>query len=325
MKLFKCLVTLAFLSSAAIACPAVAQTYPAKPVRIITPFPPGSGPDAALRLVGDKLTKAWGQQVVVENRPGGNGFIALQTAKQAAPDGYTLVQVDNYHLAAHPHLYKTLPYDPVKDFDPVTPLFRNYFFVTVPSTSSWKSMADLVAAAKAKPDNLNYGSWFIGSPGHLGAAALESATGTQMSHVPYKDMNQLYIAVGANDVNWAFGSAASAGPLQRAGKVRFLAVAAPRRVAGYMDVPTIAESGGPASLEVSAWIGLLTPRGTPKEIIAKLNKDIAAALADKEIVNRFETFAYEPYPLAPADMAKLIEAESRRYGEIVKRSKISLD
>ena len=325
MKVFKCLVASTVLAVSVAAHAALAETYPTKPVRIITPFPPGSGPDAALRLVGDKLTRAWGQQVVVENRPGGNGFIALQAAKQAAPDGYTLVQVDNYHLAAHPHLYKKLPYDPVKDFETVSPLFRNYFFVTVPSNSKWKGMADLIADARLKPETLNYGSWFIGSPGHLGAAALEGATGSQMSHIPFKDMNQLYTAVGANDVNWAFGSAASTGALYRAGKVKFLAVAAPKRVPGYPDVPTVSESGGPPNFEVSAWIGLLAPRGTPKDIIAKLNKDIAVALADKEVVERFAIFAYEPFPMTPGDMAKLVEAESRKYAEIVKRSRISLD
>jgi tripartite-type tricarboxylate transporter receptor subunit TctC len=146
-----------------------------------------------------------------------------------------------------------------------------------------------------------------------------------MSHIPFKDMGQLYTAVGANDVNWAFGSAATTGSLYRAGKVRFLAAAAPRRLAGYTDVPTVSESGGPPSFEVSAWIGLLAPRGTSKDIIAKLNKDIAVALADKEVVERFAIFAYEPFPMTPADMAKLAEAESRKYGEIVKRSKISLD
>lgn len=325
MKLFRILFTMAVAASAVSVLPAVAQSYPDKPVRIITPFPPGSGPDAALRLMGDKLAKSWGQQVVVENRPGGNGFIALQAAKAAAPNGYTLAQADSYHLAVHPHLYKNLPYDPVKDFEPVSPIFRNYFFVTVPSNSPWKSMADLIAAAKVKPDSLSYGSWFIGSPGHLGAAALEGATGTRMSHIPYKEMSQLYVAVSVNDINWAFGSAASAGALYRGGKVKLLAVAAPRRIPGYMDIPTVAESGGPENFEVSAWVGLIAPRGTPQDIIAKLNKDIAAALADKDIVQHFATFAYEPFPLAPAEMGKLIEAESRSYGAIVKRSKISLD
>ena len=186
-------------------------------------------------------------------------------------------------------------------------------------------MADLVAAAKRKPGDLTYGSWFIGSPGHLGAALLEAATGTQMTHVPFKEMTQLYTAVGNGDVAWAFGSVASAGPSYRAGKVKFLAVAAPERIEGYPDVPTVAEAGGPADFEVKAWTALFAPRGTPKNLTARLNTDVAKALAEPDVRERFVAFGYEPFPVAPGDMTKLLEAESRRYGEIIKRSKISLD
>src|SRR5919112_1717666 len=164
-----------------------AQQYPTKPVRIITPFPAGSGPDAALRLLGENLTRVWGQQVIVENRPGGNGFIAIEAAKKAPPDGYTLVQMDNSHMAVQPHLYKKIPYDVTKDFEPVGGIFRNYFFVVVPSGSKWQNVKDLVDAAKTKPGDLTYGSWFVGSPGHLGAAMLEALTGTKMNHIPYKE------------------------------------------------------------------------------------------------------------------------------------------
>ena len=196
---------------AVVAGMASAQQYPTKPVRIITPFPSGSGPDSVLRVVGDKLTKLWGQQVIVENRPGANGFIAIEAAKKAAPDGYTLVQMDDTHLALQPHLYKKIPYDINKDFDPVGTFFRTYFFVVVPASSNWKDMKDLIAAAKAKNGDLTYGSWFVGSPGHVGAAMLEAATGTKMTHVPYKEMSQLFTGVANNDVAWSFGSAASSG------------------------------------------------------------------------------------------------------------------
>ena len=303
----------------------LAQSFPDRPVKVITPFPAGSGPDVALRIIGERLSKAWGQQLVIDNRPGGNGFIALQAAKQAAPDGYTLVQVDNYHIAAHPHLYKKLPYHASKDFDPVAPLFRNYFFVTVPAGSQWKNMGDLVAAAKAKPTQVTYGSWFIGSPGHLGGGALEGATGIEMNHIPFKDMNQLYGSVSVGDVNWALGSAASASALYKAGKLRFLAAASPKRIAGYADVPTVAEAGGPPNFEVSAWVSLLAPRGTPADIVAKINRDIAKTLTDPELQARYATFAYEPFDATPAEMAKTFDAESRRFAEIVKRSSISLD
>ncbi len=304
---------------------APAQQYPTKPVKIITPFAAGSGPDSVLRVVGEKLTRAWGQQVIVENRPGGNGFIAIEAAKKAAPDGYTLVQMDDTHLALQPHLYKNIPYDVNKDFDPVGTLFRVYFFVVVPANSNWKTMKDLVDAAKAKPGEVTYGSWFIGSPGHLGGAMLEAATGTQMNHIPFKETSQLYVAVGNNDVNWAFGSAASAGAMYRAGKVKFMAVAAPQRVAGYPDVPTVAEMGGPADLEVKAWVALFAPRGTPAPIIERINQDLRKALSEPDVRERFTTFGFEPYASAPGDIKKEMEADSRRYSDIVKRAKISID
>ena len=325
MKPSKVLLVSAALAAAALVQAAAAQQFPTKPVRVITPFPAGSGPDSVLRLVGDKLSKAWGQQLIVENRPGANGFIAIEAAKKAAPDGYTLVQMDDAHMAVQPLLYKQLPYDIAKDFDPVATLFRTYFFVVTPADSSWKSMADLVSAAKAKRGELTYGSWFIGSPGHLGAALLEGATETQMTHVPFKEMTQLYAAVGNNDVAWAFGSAASAGPMYRAKKVKFLAVAAPRRIAGFPDVPTVAEAGGPANFDVKAWVALLAPRGTPKAMIAKINADVAKALSEPDVRERLAGFAFEPFSSSPEEIAKAIDADSRRYAEVIKRAKISLD
>ena len=304
---------------------ASAQQYPTKPVRILTPFPGGSGPDAVLRVVGDKLTKLWGQQVIVENRPGANGFIAIEAAKKAAPDGYTLVQMDDTHLALQPHLYKKIPYDINKDFDPVATLFRTYFFVVVPASSSWKDMKDLVAAAKAKNGDLTYGSWFVGSPGHVGAAMLEAATGTKMTHVPFKEMSQLYTGVANDDVAWAFGSAASSGAMYRANKVKYIAVAAPRRVAGFESVPTVAEAGGPAGFEVKAWVALFAPHGTPPAIIAKVNADVARVLAEPDVKERFAGFGFEPYAAPPAEITSNITADSKRYGDIVKRANISVE
>jgi tripartite-type tricarboxylate transporter receptor subunit TctC len=313
------------LFGVALAGAAAAQPYPSKVIRIITPFSAGSGPDSVLRLVADKMSKDLGQSLVIDNRPGASGFIALEAAKRSAPDGYTLVQMDDAHMALLPHLYKKIPYDITRDFDPVGTLYRTYFFVVVPANSSWKNVADLVAAAKAKPGQLTYGSWFIGSPGHVGAVLLESATGAQMTHVPFKETPQVYQSVASGDVGWAFGTAGSAGPLYRAGKVKFLAVAAPQRIAGYTDVPTVGEAGGPANFEVRAWVALHAPKGTPAAVVAQLNASLAKTLADPEVKEKLATFAFEPYSSQPAEIVKAIEADSRRYADVVNRAKISLD
>lgn len=304
---------------------AQAQDFPSKPVRVVTPFPAGSGPEVALRLVADKLSKIWGKPVIVDNRPGASGFIAIEAIKRAAPDGHELLQMDNAQMAAQPFLFKKLPYDLLRDFEPVTPILRNYFFVTVPAGSRYKTMADLGAAAKAGPGQVNYGSWFVGSPGHIGAAMLETATGTRMTHVPYKEMSQLYVAVGNQEVDWAFGSAASAGAMQRAGRTRYLAVAAPRRVAGFPDVPTVAESGGPAGFELSAWTALLAPKGTPKAVVEKIQKDVAAVLAEPDLKDKYAAMYYEPYFLNTEQFLQQLRTDSQRYGETLKRLNISLD
>ena len=308
-----------------IAGASTAQTYPVKPIRVLTPFPTGSGPDSALRLVGERVAKAWGQQLIVDNRPGGSGFIAAEAARRAAPDGYTLVQLDVAQLSVHPHLYRKMPYDPVRDFEPVAGILRTYFFIVVPATSQWKSVSDLIAEAKAQAGKLSYGSWFVGSPGHLGAAQLELATGTRMQHVVYKDMTQLYFDVGSREIAWAFGSAGSSSAAYQAKRVRYLAAAAPQRISGYPDVPTVAEAGGPPGFEVMGWVAIMAPRGTPSSAVRRINEGVAHALADRELVERFQVFGYETMPLLPAQLARLIESDSRRFGEVIKRLNISLD
>jgi tripartite-type tricarboxylate transporter receptor subunit TctC len=163
---------------------AQASDFPSKPVTIVTPFAAGSGPDAVLRLVSEKLGKAWNQRVAIDNKPGGGGFIAIEAARRAAPDGYTLLQLDSEHLAALPYLYKARNFKTLEAFDMVGTLFRTPFMIAVASDSPWKSMGELVAAAKAGPGKVTYGSWGVGSPGHLGGGLLESLTATSMQHVP---------------------------------------------------------------------------------------------------------------------------------------------
>jgi tripartite-type tricarboxylate transporter receptor subunit TctC len=309
----------------AAAMPAAAQDWPTKPVRILTPFPAGAGPEAVVRVLAEKLQKKWGQPVIVENRPGGNGFIAIDAFKRGATDGYDLIQLDNVHLVAYPYLFKKLPYDPVKDFDPLTPLFRTYFFVGVPANSKYRTVGDIIADAKARPGALNYGSWSVGNPVHLGSALLESMTNTQMQHVIYKETSMLYTGVATGELDFALGSLATAGPLQRMGRIKFIAVTAPKRHPAFPDVPTVAESGGPAGYEMTGWTTVAAPKNLPKPVADKIQHDIEAALAEPDIKDRYATFGYETFPTTRTQFNAFIAAESAKYADVIKRAKASLD
>lgn len=312
-------------SATLLAGPAQAQDFPTKPVRLITPFPAGAGPETVLRLVAEKLQKKWGQPVIVENKPGANGFIAIDAFKRGATDGHDLIQLDNVHLAAYPHLFKKLPYDPVKDFEPLLPLFRAYFFVVVPSNSPYKSVGDIVADAKARPTVLNYGSWSVGNPVHLGSALLESMTGTQMQHIIYKEVSMLYTGVATGELNWSLGTLASAGPMQRAGKVKFIGITAPKRQPAFPDIPTVSESGGPAGYEMLGWTAIAAPKGLPKAVSDKIQRDIEAALAEPDIKERYATIGYDQFPTTRDQFNAFIAAESTKLGDVVRRAKASLD
>ena len=302
-----------------------AEPYPSKPVTVVTAFAPGSGPDAVLRLVADKLGKAWNQRVLVENKPGGGGFIAIDAVKRAAPDGYTLVQLDSEHLAALPLLYKSRGFQTLKTFEPTAALFRTPFMVAIPASSSWKSMNDLMAAAKAKPGSISFGSWGIGSPGHLGAEQLELLGGLDMQHVPFREVSQLFMSVGSGDVSWSFASIPSSQGAYKSGKLRYIAVAAPRRIAQLPDVPTLAEAGGPASLDVNSFVTLLAPRGLPSDVRDRIHADVQKVLADPEVKARFDTFAFEVLAWSPAEIEKQAQIKSGVYTELVKRKSISLE
>lgn len=319
------LAALALAAAGLLPATAGAQQFPTKPVRIITPFPVGGGPDGVARLVADKLSRAWGQPVVVENRPGGNGFIAIDAFKRGSKDGHDLIVLDNVHLAAYPSLFKKLPYDASKDFDALLPLFKTYFFFTVPTTSKYKSIADLVADAKAHPGKLDYGSWSVGNPVHLGSELFESATGTQMEHVIYKETTQLYTSVSTGELAFALGSSATAGPLQRAGKLRFLAVAAPKRVAAFPDVPTVGESGGPQGFEVTGWNAMAVPKGLPDAVSDKIKRDIEKALAEPDVLEKFKSFGYEPFPQTREQFNQFVQSETRRFGDVIRKANVSLD
>ena len=296
-----------------------------KPVRIINPFPVGGGPDGVSRLLADKLSRAWGTPVTVDNRPGGNGFIAIDAFKRGAKDGTDIIILDNVHLVAYPALFKKLPYNPARDFDVLLPLFKAWFFFAVGANSPYHTVADIVGAAKAHPGKLNYGSWSIGNPVHLGSEMFATATGTRMQHVVFKETTQLYASVSTGEIDFALGSAATAGPLYRAGKLRFIALTAPQRWPAYPDVPTVGESGGPMGFEVSGSNVLAVPPGLPSATAGKIRRDVAQALAGPDVREKFNSFGYAPFRVTTEQFQQFQKTESLRWAHVIRQADIVLD
>jgi len=321
--------TVSILAATAALClgspQAQAQGFPSRPVRIITPSSAGSGPDAALRTLAELLGKKWGQPVIIDNKPGGNGFIAIANFKQVRPDGHELIAPDSSQIVTHAHTFNKLPYDPQKDFEPIRPILITDFYVTVAKDSPYNSLADIVAAAKAHPGKLTYGSWFVGSPGHLGALRLESQTGIKMTHVPYKEMPQLYVGVSNKEVDWALGSAASAGPMEKAGKIRFIGLGAKKRSSIYPDVPSTDESPATKGYENTAWVGLFAPPGTPRAVKEKISADVREALTTKAMQDRYRTLGYDVMDLGPDQFAERIRADDAVWKKVIQEAGLKLD
>lgn len=326
MRIIERLLLVAVVGAFLLPIDATAQTFPDKPVRVIMPFPAGTGPDVVMRVVGEKLTRIWGQPVIIENRPGGNAFIAMTAVKKAPADGYTLVQVDNAVLTLLPHLFpKTLPFDPTKDFEPVAPMFRGYMFMAVPADTKFKNVADLVADAKARKGDFTYGSSGVGSPMHVVAAQFEQATGAKMTHVPYKETPQVIADISRQDLGMAFTSGATGGPMYRDKKIKFLAVAASKRHPAFPEVPTIAEAGGPADFDQRTWVALFAPRGIPKAVMDKLNADISRVLMEPDVRERLVTMGFEVWTGPPSELGGQQQADYKKYGDLNKDLKLSLE
>jgi tripartite-type tricarboxylate transporter receptor subunit TctC len=315
--------SLATLSTVALAQPA--NSFPNKPVNIVTAFAAGSGPDAVLRQVCEKLSKLWGQPVNITNKPGGGGFIAIDATQRLPADGYTLLQLDSEHLSALPLLYKSKNFVTLNAYDPVAPLFRTPFLVAVATDSKIQNMKDLLALAKSEPNKVSYGSWGIGSPGHLGGEQLELLTNVEMTHVAFREVSQLYTSVGSGDIQWGFASIPSSQGVFKAGKIRYIAVAASKRLTQMPEVPTVSESGGPAGFEVNSFVSLLAPKGIANDVKAKINADVLKVLGDPEVKARFNTFAFETITWSPEEIRKNADIKSKIYEQLIKRKNISLD
>jgi tripartite-type tricarboxylate transporter receptor subunit TctC len=315
------LAALAMLAASA----ACAQSFPSKPVRIMSVFAAGLSPDIYLRVVADKLGRYWGQQVIVEPRPGGNGLVGINALKKAVPDGHELLLLGNVHLTMNPLLVKTPQYDAENDFVPVTYIAQAPFFMYVAGNSPYRSVADIVAAAKKDPEKIIYSTPYSGSPPHLGGAVLALQTGTKMLAVHFKEGSQINTAVVNGDVAFTITTAGSAAPMVKSGHLRTLALAAPQRSPDAPEVPTVEESGGPKGFEVEAWASLVAPRGTPIEVANRIAADIARALAEPDVRERYKALGVLPASTTPADMTRRIRTALKSNAEIVQRLGITAE
>lgn len=304
---------------------AFAQAFPAKPVRIVSPFPVGSGPDVALRLVAEKLAGYWHQPVTVENKTGGNGVIGLQAAKSGGSDGHTLVMTDVSIATINQNLLKQWPFDMERDFDAVATMFRTPFFVATSAASGYKSVTDLVSGARKAQPPLAYAIPWVGSPNHLGAVALAKDIQVEMVPVPFRETSQLFAAVSTGEVAWTFGSVATARPFVEQGKLKFLAVAARQRAAAYPEVPTLKEAGGPADLDVDAWVGLFVPKGAPQAVLEKINQDVQRAIQEPDVKARFVGVGLDPLHLGLTDFAELVRTDIQRFATVIEASNLRVE
>jgi len=300
-----------------------AANYPSRPIRIVVGFSPGGPTDQVAREIGHRLHEAWGQPVIVENKPGAGSRIAFEQVARAEPDGYTLL-LGAVQTATNMAVYRNLNYDTLRDFAPVTQLTSAVLALTVSPALKAGSVADLVALARARPGELTYATFGVASSAHFAAALFEQRAGIRLTHVPYNGAAPAQTAIAGGQVDMGFMSALSAMPLMQSGRLRALAVTSEKRLAQLPDVPTMVEAGFPA-FEVSSWQGLLAPAATPPAIVAKLQREIARILALPAVRERFAAVAAEPVGSTPEQFRAYIEAEIARWAAVARRAELVLD
>lgn len=301
---------------------AIAQTYPTKPLRIIVPFGPGGGVDQSSRLVGEKLGEAFGQRVVVDNRPGAGGTIATEAAARAAPDGYTLVMASPGHTIT-PHLYK-LSFDAIRDFTPVTLVLTVPFVVVVHPSLPVRNVKELLALTRTHPNEILWSSSGNGSSQHLALELLKTMTGAKITHVPYKGTAPAMLDLVGGRVSVSSASIIATMPHFKSGRLRAIAVAGRTRTPAAPDLPTVAESGVPG-YAIDVWHGLLAPAGTPRPIVDRLNAEIMKALARADVKARMATLGFDVIGDPPEKFAEYLASETRKWGKVVREADLRLD
>ena len=299
--------------------PAQAQNYPARPIRIIAQFTPGTSTDILARVIGQKLTESWGQQVVVDNRPGAGGIVGTELGAKAAPDGYTLTMAVSSGFGINPSLYAKLPYDAVKDFAPITNIaLTPQTLVSNPGFAA-KSVKEFVTVAKAKPGQINYASLGSGSTSHLTMEMFRSAAGVRLNHIPYKGSPAAHAELFSGQIPVMFDAIPAVLPHVKSGRLRGLGIGSAKRSPFLPDVPTIAESGFPG-FEAVGWIGIAAPAKTPAAILDKLHAEIVRIINTPEMKERLATLAFTPVGDTREEFARFIKAEIAKWGQAVKES-----
>lgn len=311
----------ALAASAVAAAPAAAQGFPSQPLKFIVPFTPGTGMDTIARTVGPKLAERLGQPVVVENRPGASGNIGTEQVAKSPADGHTVLVSANTMLIAA-HLYKNVPYDPMTDFAPVTLAAWGTLLLTANPKSGIESVADLVAKAKASPGRITYSSPGVGTPHHMSMELFKERTGTDMLHVPYKGSAGALTDLLSGEVNVGFVPVHVAMPHIKAGRLKPLAAGAKQRHPNAPDVPTLDELGF-KGIDVEMWYAFYTPKGTPPAVVAKLNAEMRAILAEPEVKASFAKVGLDVASSSPEDLMKLMQRDNPRWLEVIRKNGIT--
>jgi tripartite-type tricarboxylate transporter receptor subunit TctC len=300
------------------------QAYPSHAIRMIVPLAAGSAVDNAARIVTEKMSRNMGVNIVVENQAGASGIIGAGVVAKAAPDGYTLGGFNDSIMTMVPNLRKNMPWDIVRDFEPISLVATVEWCLVVNANAPEKTAADLIAAAKKAPGQINYGSGGNGSPQHIAMALFASQAGIQMQHVPYKGATQAAVGVGAGEVTAAFQGISTVKPLVQGGKVRMIGVTTPKRMNQFPDVPTVSESGMPG-FEFNSWFAMVAPKGTPKEITARLAEEVKKAQEDPEVRAKLDAQGLTPRGTSPEELASVTKGQLLRYGELIRRNGIGSD
>jgi tripartite-type tricarboxylate transporter receptor subunit TctC len=306
------------------AAPAWTQNYPSKPIHILVPYAPGGITDIAARIVGAKLTEAWGQQVVVENKPGGNGFIAMTAGAKAAPDGYTLTMVTVGDVAINPAMFKEMPYDVERDFAPIAMVSDAPMVLAAHGNALFKSVAEVIAGAKAQPGRLSVGTPGNGSVNQIVLEWMALNTGTQFQHIPYKGGAPAGAALAGGDIPLGVLASSSVAPHVKSGRVRVLAVTMAKRSKLDPQWPTMQEAGVP-EVDASNWTALFAPKGTPQAIVDKLNTEVVKILNAADVKERFAGGGVETIPSSPAELDARVKQAAARFKAIVDKANIRPD